>query len=201
MQLKLPCGSTSPGRRISAPCLTHSVHSFSTLAALWEQPLDAFAVPHSCNLTRLDSAWVTAQPQCQVRVHQAPWQMGRLSQSPSAVHRLFCSLWTCVCFYLSTQQRVCCFSGLSPGEQVHVQSSPRSTCTSAETSRAFGRSLSVWKKARILIYFETLNTCIKHPRECSYCPPQLSAAHAIPNIAQCLGIREANHKYISYSHL
>lgn len=75
------------------------------------------------------------------------------------------------------------------------------TLTSAQTSRAFGRSVSVWKKARILIYFRTLNTCIKHPRECSYCPPRLFVAHATPNIAQCLRISEANHKYISYSHL
>lgn len=121
----------------------HSVHSFSTWVALWNSPVPSapgsLCSNHSCTLTTLDSAWVTAQPQCQVRVHQTPYQMGRLSRSPSVVHRLLCSLWTWVCFCLWTKQQVWCFSGLSaasPGEQASVQSPPGSTCTSAETSRA-----------------------------------------------------------------
>lgn len=72
--------STSPGRRISIPCLsTLSAQLFYTGCCMGmaqsPQPPGHFALSRSCTLSRLDSAWVTAQPQCQVRAHQAPWQM------------------------------------------------------------------------------------------------------------------------------
>lgn len=69
----MPCLSTLSAQLLYTGC--------SMGTAQTPQPLGHFALPHSCTLTRLDSAWITAQPQCQVRAHQAPRQMGRLSQA------------------------------------------------------------------------------------------------------------------------
>lgn len=163
-----------------------------------------FALSRSCTLSRLDSAWVTAQPQCQVRAHQAPWQMGRLIRALqfftdcSAVSRLgFVSAFELSSGFVASvnwalqalESRWVCIAHLAAHAPQQRHPGPLE-----------GLFLS-GRRPEILIYFRTLNTCIKHPRECSYCPPWLFAAHAIPNIAQCLRISEANHKYISHSHL
>lgn len=180
------------------------MHSSSTLAALWEQPRPLsrrVTSPYPVALTRLDSAWVTAQPQGQGRVHQAPWQTGRLSQSPSAAHRLFCRLWTWVCFCLGTKQRVC-----SSVDWALQALENRWVCRAHLAAHApQQRHPGLWKASFCLEEGQNLDlfqdTEHLHYTAEGVFLPQLFAARAIPNIAQCLRISEANHKYISYSHL
>lgn len=153
----------------------HSVHSSSTLAALWEQPRPlsprvtlpypaaapwpGWTVPGSLHShraregsTKHPDRWAGSARALQLLTDCSAGS-GLGFVSALELNSRFALQWTEHCKPWRTGE-----CAEPTWQHMHL----------SRDTQAFGRPPFVWKKARIWIYFRTLNTCITQLRECSY---------------------------------